>query len=71
LPKFLRYSDNGYSQNAYSHNGYSHNGYSHSAAYTAGFNRGAEAQWLVNMRTRWGLRLCRLATDKRPDRHFR
>jgi hypothetical protein len=48
LPKFLRYSDNGYSQNAYSHNGYSH-----SAAYTAGFNRGAEAQWLVNMRTRW------------------
>jgi hypothetical protein len=26
---------------------------SHSAAYTAGFNRGAEAQWLVNMRTRW------------------
>jgi hypothetical protein len=53
LPKFLRYSDNGYSQNVYSHNGYSHNGYSHSAAYTAGFNRGAEAQWLVNMRTRW------------------
>jgi hypothetical protein len=53
LPKFLRYSDNGYSQNAYLHNGYSHNGYSHSAAYTAGFNRGAEAQWLVNMRTRW------------------
>jgi hypothetical protein len=48
LPKFLRYSDNGYSQNAYSHNGYSH-----SAAYTAGFNLDAEAQWLVNMRTRW------------------
>ena len=48
MPKFLRYSDNGHSQNAYSHNGYSH-----SAAYTAGFNRDAEAQWLVNMRTRW------------------
>ena len=31
------------------HTGYSHSGYSHGGAYTAGFNRGAEAQWLVNM----------------------
>lgn len=38
---------------SYSGNGYSHNGYAHSSAYSAGFNRGAEAQWLVNMQSRW------------------
>lgn len=32
---------------------YIHHGYSHGAAYTAGFNRGAESQWLVNMHARW------------------